>query len=315
MRRLWKGMGINMQIRELSQFFPERLRASWNRYSIEWEQLMEIRIRVNRSVILNLQGKELVTDVIYTERELEDIFRHLCHDSVYAYEQQRCMGYLTLPGGHRVGITGELSHVEPNRYLAKYIRYMNIRIAHEKKGIAESIIEYMKNEKEPYNMLLISPPGIGKTTLLRDIVRILSGYGYTTGVIDERGEVAGAFQGNACLDCGLRTDVITGGEKTIGVQILVRSFSPRIIAIDEIGTQADAEAIFYAGVSGCKIVATAHGSSISDIFQKKELGTLMKQKIFERILVLSKDEQGRRLIEIRNQDGDVLCGRRLLQEF
>lgn len=302
-----------MEISHVCHFFPERVRNAWSRYDIEWGQLQELRIRVNQPVIIKLQGKEMVTDMIYTERELDDIFRYLCHDSIYAYEQQRCNGYLTLPGGHRVGITGELSYVEGTGYFAKYIRYMNIRIAHEKKGIAESIVEYLKNGKEPCNTLLISPPGVGKTTLLRDIVRMLSGEGYTVGVIDERGEITGAFRGSAALDCGMRTDVMTGGEKKAGVQILVRAFSPSIVAMDEIGTKADADAIFYAGVSGCKVLATAHGNSIQDIYQKKELRNLIRQKIFQRIIVLSDDEQGRRLVEIRNEEGDVICGRRFLQ--
>lgn len=302
-----------MKITQIWHFFPERVRKEWERYDIEWEYIQEIRIRVNQPVIIKLQGKEIVTDMIYTERELDDVFRYLCQDSLYAYEQQRCNGYLTLPGGHRVGITGELSYVEGTGYYAKYIRYMNIRIAHEKKGIAESIVKYLDNGKEPYNTLLISSPGVGKTTLLRDIVRMLSGEGYTVGVIDERGEITGAFRGSASLDCGMRTDVMTGGEKRLGVQILVRTFSPRVVAMDEIGTKADAEAIFYAGVSGCKILATAHGNSIQEIYQKKELRNLIQQKIFQRIIVLSNDEQGKRFVEIVNEEGDVICGRRFLQ--
>lgn len=302
-----------MEIRQVSHFFPERLREAWSQYRVEWEDLQEIRIRVNRPVIVRMQGTELVTDMIYTERELEDTFRYLCQDSVYAYEQQRCDGYLTLPGGHRVGITGELAYKESTGYFAKYIRYMNMRIAHEKKGIAKTIMQYLKNEKEIYNTLLISPPGIGKTTLLRDIIRMFSQDGYTVGVIDERGEIAGAFRGTAGLDCGIRTDVVTGGEKKLGVQILVRTFSPIVVAMDEIGTKADAEAIFFAGVSGCKVLATAHGKGLQDIYQKRELRNLMLQKIFQRILVLSDDEQGRRFVEIQNEVGDMICGRRLLQ--
>lgn len=302
-----------MEIKQVYQFFPERLRESWNRYQIQWEELQEIRIRVNQPVIVKMQGQEVLTEMVYTEKDMDDIFRYLCHDSVYAYEIERCNGYLSLPGGHRVGITGELSYVETTGYFAKYIRYMNIRIAHEKKGIAENVMNYLRDDKEPYNTLLISPPGIGKTTLLRDIVRRFSGHGYTVGVIDERGEIAGAFRGCAGLDCGMRTDVMTGGEKKQGVQILIRTFSPQIIAMDEIGTKGDADAICYAGVSGCKVLATVHGKSLQDIRSKDELQILMRQKTFQRLVILSNDEGGMRYVEILDGDGEVICGRICLQ--
>lgn len=300
-------------MKQIEHFFPERLRKGWNRYGIDWDGLQEIRIRVNQPVILKIEGKEVITEMIYTEKDIDDVFRHLCHDSVYAYEMERCQGYLTLPGGHRVGITGELTYIETTGYFAKYIRYMNIRIAHEKKGIAERIMTYLKDKKEFYNTLIISSPGIGKTTLLRDIVRMCSQDGYTVGVIDERGEIAGAFRGAAGLDCGVRTDVMTGGEKNVGVRVLVRTFSPQIIAMDEIGVKDDAEAICYAGVSGCKVVATIHGTTWEDLKRKEEIRMLIHQKIFQRMLFLSNDDKDMRYVEIWNGEGELICGRMYLQ--
>lgn len=316
------------------QFFPEKLREPWQNCKIDWGGIVEIRLRVNCPVILRTcTGEQLLqnnkeTNVIYCEKEMEDIFRHLCHDSVYAYEEERRQGYMTLAGGHRIGITGEVIYKEGQGYIVKYIRYMNIRIAHEITGVAEPIMQYLYQKGEPCNTLLISPPAAGKTTLLRDIIRLYADgskrgmdesnrehllcNGVNVGVIDERGEIAGAYRGSASLHCGMRTDVITGGDKRNGVEILVRTFAPRVIAMDEIGNQQDAEAIFYAGVSGCSILATAHGKSLDDIKRKPELAPLLGKGIFERLVLLTKTPKGERYVQIWNQEGKELCGKRQL---
>jgi stage III sporulation protein AA len=166
--------------------------------------------------------------------------------------------------------------------------------------------------------LIISPPGVGKTTLLRDTIRLLSNgtsehQGCNVGVIDERGEIAGAYRGSAMLDCGERTDVITGGDKQQGISILVRTFAPRVIAIDEIGRSADAEAILHAGVSGCRILATMHGESVEDIRNKTEMEKLIHLGLIERFIVLSMNEQMDRYFEIYDREGNRLCGRSLLR--
>ena len=302
------------------QFFPQGLRGGWERSGVCFDQVQEIRLRVNQAVRV-LSDREHRLPMIYGEREMEEIFRYLCHDSVYAYEEERKQGYIVVEGGHRIGITGELTTAGNGRFIAKYIRYMNIRLAHEHKGIAKKMIRYLYHntkEGEPLNTLIISPPGVGKTTLLRDTIRLMSsgsdGYrGCNVGVIDERGEIAGAYRGSAMLDCGERTDIVTGGDKQQGISILVRTFAPRVIAIDEIGKSADAEALLHAGVSGCSILATVHGNSIKDIRHKAEMEQILNLGLIDRFVVLSIDAKMERYFEVYDREGNRLCGRNLLQ--
>ncbi len=317
-------------------FFPASLRGPWEACKNSWEEVEELRLRVNQPVMIRGRDKEygitkegklieikqsdgINTCVIYSEKDLEEILRNLCKDSLYAYEEERKQGFLTMPGGHRIGITGELVHID-GVFIAKYIRYMNIRIAHEMKGIADCVMAWLTEGEAVWNTLLVSPPGAGKTTLLRDIVRNLSngiaGYkGCAVGIVDERGEIAGAYRGSASLDCGIRTDVITGGSKEQGARILIRTFAPGVIVMDEIGTDADAEAIFHAGVSGCRIIASVHGSNWNDIEKKTEIKRLLDNHVFRRILFLHKKENGMRWIEIWDGEGRCLCGEKLLQGY
>ena len=308
-------------MKRISEFFPDKLREEWENSNIDLSLVQEIRLRVNQPVRV-LMGDEIKMPFTYHERDIEEVFRYLCNDSVYAYETERIQGYITLNGGHRVGITGELTAVEDGKYVAKYIRYINIRVAHEHKKIADAVIEYLYNKdtKRPLNTLIVSPPGIGKTSLLRDIVRLFSNgnsvcSGCNVGVIDERGEIAGAYRGSASLDCGERTDIISGGDKLKGISVLVRAFAPKIIAIDEIGNSQDAEAIFYASVSGCNVIATVHGNDIDDVKKKNEILKLLKDKVFDRIIVLSKCNKTERYAQIFDGEAMELCGRKLLQGY
>ncbi len=321
-------------IEKIEEFFPARLREPWRMCLVSFDKLEEIRIRAMQPVFIRWNGIEYVvtidgemvgieetnnkTPVVYTDKDIDDIFRFFCHDSVYAYEEERRKGVMTLEGGHRVGLAGEMVYTEGQGYILKYIRYMNIRVAHELKGIAEQMIPWIATSKGVYNTLIVSPPGIGKTTLLRDAIRLLSNggniqTGYTVGVIDERGEIAAAYRGTSSMDCGSRTDVITGGTKQEGVRRLLRTFAPRVIAMDEIGFAEDADAIRYAGVSGCSVIATVHAASWEDLFLKREVEQLLKEKLFRRILVLTRGEKKERYVQVFDEGGQELCGIRQLR--
>jgi stage III sporulation protein AA len=302
----------------LEQFFPERLRGDWRKLDIDEKDVREIRIRAKLPVRI-ISDIEYRAGFTYGDRDLEDIFKYLCHDSVYAYDYERRQGYLTLEGGHRVGFTGELTPTQDGEYIAKYVKYMNIRIANEKYGAAKKVIDYVY-DKEPLSTLIISPPGIGKTTLLRDMVRILSDgngriKGCNVGVVDERGELAGAYRGTATLYLGERTDVITGGDKLRGIDILVRTFAPRAVAIDEIGKPEDAEAILRAKVSGCTVYATAHGKNLYDIGLKSEMQRILELGVFERFVILEMDKNSDRCFEVLDSKGEIICGKSLLQAY
>jgi stage III sporulation protein AA len=301
---------------ELVRFFPERLRENWYHLGFDSKSVREIRIRANMPVCI-IGDREIRLSFIYDDRDIEDIFKYLCHDSVYAYDYERRQGYMTVEGGHRIGFTGELTPLAEGEYIVKYVKYMNIRVAHEKLDVAKRLMPYIRGE-EIYSTLIISPPGIGKTTLIRDIVRLISdGYGEyggcNVGVVDERGEIAGAFRGSAMLYLGERTDVVTGGDKLKGIDILVRTFAPRAVAIDEIGKAEDAEAILRAKISGCSVFATVHGKNLEDIRNKCEMGKILELGIFEHFVVLSAGEKSDRYFEVYDREGEILCGRSLLQ--
>lgn len=263
-------------------------------------QLQEIRIRVNRQAILKYDNEEEIIDYIPQEKEVLSILQMICENSIYSYQSQITNGFITLYGGHRVGITGNIAMKDNKITNINYISSLNFRIAKEIIGTSKSIINHVISNNEINNTLIISKPGCGKTTILRDLVRNISNYGYTVSLIDERGEVAAMYKGVPQNDVGLRTDVMDNVTKSLGMKIAVRTMAPDVIVADEIGTTEDIDAINYGICSGVKGIFTAHAGNVEELKLNKNLEKLYEQKIFKKLIFLEKQGKVKNIYTLTN---------------
>lgn len=292
------------------------------------QQLEEIRIRTNTDTLLISGSREysLRDGDEVTAEVLEEILNRLLDYSYYAYEEELSRGYITIEGGHRVGICGRVTLENGQVHLIKDVSSLNIRRSREITGASEKILgavlspakapaESVPNagisagcggEKSPApsdlfgacpsatdygrmvvcNTLIISPPKCGKTTMLRDLARNLSNAGFRIGICDERSEIAGCYDGKTSYDLGPRTDVLDGCPKADGILMLIRAMSPDVVMTDEIGKPEDAAAIRSALSAGVKIITTIHGSSFEDA-AKSAVGSLITDHVFETLIFLS----------------------------
>ncbi len=282
----------------------------------------EIRIREDRPLEIVYESKHAFISVngmltynieqaYYSTKE--DTFKLLnliSNHSIYRLEEELRRGYITVKGGHRVGIVGKVILEKGEVKTISDISSFNIRVAKQIIGAANKIIPYIycSDNRSVHNTLIISPPQCGKTTLLRDIARQISVgdsnknlLGYKVGIVDERSEIAGCVEGVPQNNIGYRTDVLDACPKAEGMMMMIRSMSPDVIIVDEIGRQEDTRAIFEARNAGVKVIATAHGSSISEIIKRPSISSLIQQEIFTRYIILTKRNRVRLIEKILDE--------------
>lgn len=291
-----------MNINAFTQHFPPHLTETL--LIMGTKDMQEIRITADKNAAVVKSGVLLDCGVNISREMLRKIVDSMCRGSLYAMQQSLSQGYITLHGGHRVGVCGRCVTEKGVVTHMTDISAICIRISRSVTGAADSIMEYLEYHGRLYNSLIISPPGCGKTTVLRDAVRQL-GNRYRVCIADERSELAACKEGIPTHDVGKFTCVMDAVPKAQGIMMLLRSMSPQIIATDETGTEEEEEAIYRLINCGVKIITTAHGYSEKDILNRNYLGNLVERGIFERIIVLS-GRLGVATVEKIITDGKVL---------
>lgn len=295
---------------EILRILPLEIRKVLKGIRLSFDSVQEIRIRAGSPLLILYKGREIDAGYTYDSvkykyglrvklKDIREMMELICEHSAYAYEEEMRQGYVTIEGGHRIGIAGKTILFNGNIKNMKHISCLNIRVAGQMIGCADDIIGQLiqdsgNNYGRIYHTLILSPPGGGKTTLLRDVIRQLSSgrnhgrvrfAGMNVGVVDERSEICACYLGVPQNDVGPRTDVLDGCPKAEGMIRLVRSMAPDVIAVDEIGAKKDYEAIGYALTCGCGIIATIHGRDIDDLRNNVYMKKCFDDGMFERIVI------------------------------
>lgn len=247
-----------------------------------------------------------------TMQDIAEMLSYISNYSLYAYKEELKQGYITIEGGHRVGLAGGAVMENGKMTGLHHISFLNIRIAHERYGCAEKLLPYIRHGNSIHNTLFLSEPGAGKTTLLRDCIRMLSegtkeNPGLKVCVVDERSEIAACHLGVPQNDLGPRTDVLDGCSKPEGMQLLLRSMSPQILAVDELGGEGDFWAVEQAVYSGSRVLGTIHAGDIRDLAEKPYLHRWAKKEIFKRYILIERERDGNRKLQVFDAHMEKLC--------
>ncbi len=293
-------MDKNVNQNEIIRYFPANIRKLFEFFDDDfWNKLTSIRITVDSPIIvetqkyktyLTLQGLSFCMDKCYkaTKKDVNNIFEMVTNSSIYAYSRYINDGFITLSGGNRVGVVGNCTVIDGKVTSVGEIYSLNFRIAHEKKGVSMPVMGSVYINGNINNTLIVSPPGCGKTTLLRDIARFLgtyknSGKIIVCAIVDERYEIGGAIGSFERFDIGENNFIISGCSKAIAIPMLTRSMAPDVIVVDEMCDEYDYKAALYAKKSGCKIIASVHGKNEL----VNELEAINGENFFETTIVLS----------------------------
>ncbi|KML46045.1 MULTISPECIES: stage III sporulation protein AA [Bacillaceae] len=291
-------------------FLPKKIAEQLQRIPPKiLKDLEEIRVRISRPIELTARGVPHFLPYIIDSEDAVHLLNKISHFSIYTLEEELKRGYITIEGGHRVGLAGKVILEQGKVKAIRDISSFNIRIAREKVGIAQTLIPRIYRDGWLHTMI-IGPPQTGKTTLLRDIARIISsgdqGSGLPAskvGIVDERSEIAGCVNGIPQMTFGNRIDVLDACPKAEGMMMMIRSMSPEVLVVDEIGRHEDAEAIMEAVNAGIKLIMTTHGNSLEEIKRRPTLQAILEMGVFQRFIELSRKDGPGSIDCIRNTDG------------
>lgn len=295
---------------EILKVLSLKLRAIVEKLRVDFRRVQEIRIRMGAPFMVVYGGEEyfveedgkMSREAVHPYRIRQDDIREtmefISNYSMYAFEEELRQGFITIQGGHRVGVAGKTVLEQERIKNIRYISFINIRLAHQMIGCADMVMPFIRQGDTIYHTLIISPPRCGKTTLLRDMIRQISNgsqgkRGLNVGVVDERSELGACYHGMPQNDLGYQTDILDCCPKKEGMMMLVRSMSPKVIAVDEIGFREDVEALEYVMNCGVKLLTTVHGRNMEEIQAKPVLGRMVQEKMFQRYILLSAGQVGK----------------------
>lgn len=281
--------------RGILNFMPQGIRR--HMYDIDLGGACEIRMRLGMPLCIHYSDgcyyvseknvlTRLPTNALRPTREhIDEAVEIAAKSSVYSVRDEIKNGFITVSGGHRIGITGTAVIKEDKVSFIKDISGLNYRLAGEVIGAADRVMPLILKNGAPRSTLIISPPGAGKTTMLRDITRQISYKSYRVSVVDERREIAALCEGRSAFDLGFSTDVLEGADKAEGMLMMLRSMCPDVIVTDEIGRQEDIDAIERITNSGAAVIATIHGRNLDMIKRRADLSRMLK--FFDLVITLS----------------------------
>lgn len=297
---------------EIIRLFPDNLKKPIvHQLNNRWHILQEIRIRLDKPVELIFdQHSEWIESTQATRKDTIFLLNQLSEFSLYRMEDELREGYITVEGGHRVGLAGKVNTIKGEVKAIQHITFLNIRIAKEKIDAARTFMPFIYNG-EYLNTLLVGAPQTGKTTIIRDMARLIASNqgpisGKKVGIVDERSEIGGSIKGVPQHSLGVRTDVMDACPKAEGMMMMIRSMSPEILIVDEIGSEKDVLALMEAIHAGVTVICSIHAKTLDELKGRPSLKPLFANQVFKRIILLERGNIPGKINAIYNQQGKNL---------